>query len=147
MVEPVPEEGRQIYDPNNFDSQVREYVKLKATIATMETRSKELREKLFEKIDEDGYEDESGNHQLDLETSVDGVVRLEKQRRTSRKIDEDVANEIILANGLEEEVTKLVRVVDEDALMAAYYEGKLSEDELDKMFPVTVTWALRTLKK
>jgi hypothetical protein len=31
--------------------------------------------------------------------------------------------------------------------MAAYYEEKLTEDELDRMFPVNVTWALRTLKK
>jgi hypothetical protein len=31
--------------------------------------------------------------------------------------------------------------------MAAYYQDKITEDQLDEMFPVTVTWALRTLKK
>jgi hypothetical protein len=31
--------------------------------------------------------------------------------------------------------------------MAAFYENKITEDELDQMFPASVTWALRTLKK
>jgi hypothetical protein len=31
--------------------------------------------------------------------------------------------------------------------MAAHYEGKLTEEELDDMFPVSVVWALRTVKK
>jgi hypothetical protein len=31
--------------------------------------------------------------------------------------------------------------------MAAYYEGTITEDELDEMFPVNITWALRTAKK
>jgi hypothetical protein len=39
------------------------------------------------------------------------------------------------------------RVINEDALMAAYYEGKLTEEQLDEMFPTTVIWALTTLKK
>jgi hypothetical protein len=30
---------------------------------------------------------------------------------------------------------------------AFFYENKITEDELDDMFPATVTWALRTLKK
>jgi hypothetical protein len=30
--------------------------------------------------------------------------------------------------------------------MAAHYEGKISEEELDEMFPISVTWALMTKK-
>ena len=78
---------------------------------------------------------------------ADGIVRIEKQRRTTRKLNELVADEIIDAAELSDEVYEMKRVINEDALMAAYYEGKLTEEQLDTMFPVTVTWALRTLKK
>lgn len=147
MANAIPEEGRPIGDPNNINSQISEYVRIKATMATMEARSKELRDNIFSEIDVNGYEDNNGNYQLDLPQEIDGVVRLEKQRRATRKLNEDIANEIIAMNGLEDQVTRMVREIDEEALMAAYYEEKITEDELDRMFPVNVVWALRTLKK
>ncbi len=112
-----------------------------------EARQTELREKLFSVLDTDGLEDEKGNLQFELEQAVDGIVRIEKQRRSSRKIDEFRADEIIAELGLENDVYEMKRVINEDALMAAYYEDKITEQQLDEMFPVTVTWALRTLKK
>jgi hypothetical protein len=90
--------------------------------------------------------DDKGNLILELETEIEGVRILEKQRRTSRKIDEVVADEIILEKGLEE-LYKVVRVIDEEALMAAMYDGKITEDELDAMFPSKVIWALNIKKK
>jgi hypothetical protein len=41
----------------------------------------------------------------------------------------------------------MVRVIDEDALMASFYEEKITEEQIDEMFPVVITWALRTPKK
>jgi hypothetical protein len=69
-----------------------------------------------------------------------------KQRRVSRKIDEDKAEEIITARGMEETLYKTVRIVDEDALMAALYNDELTEAEIDEMYPQSVVWAL-VLKK
>jgi len=31
--------------------------------------------------------------------------------------------------------------------MSAYYEEKITEEQLDEMFPTTVVWALDILKK
>ena len=59
---------------------------------------------------------------------------------------EDKAEEIITAHGLEDSLYKTVRVVDEDALMAALYEEVLTEEEVDEMYPPKVVWAL-VLKK
>jgi len=147
MARVAPEEPREFYDPDDFDSQVREFVRIKETIDSLDKRQKELRDKLMAVLDEDGYEDEKGNILYEFDTPVDGVVRLEKQRRASRKLDEEKAEEIIEAKGIGEDVYKMVRVVDEDALMASYYDGKVTEEELDEMFPVSVIWALRTPKK
>jgi aminoglycoside phosphotransferase family enzyme len=82
-----------------------------------------------------------------LETPIDGVLRVEKSGRRTRKLDEDKATEIIEQQGIADDVYKMVRVIDEDALMAAYYEGKITEEQIDEMFPTTVVWALRVPKK
>jgi hypothetical protein len=116
-------------------------------VDSLEKRSKELREKILAIVDVDGYEDDKGNVIYDLDRPIDGVMRLEKQRRATRKLDDVKAEEIIEAKGLADKVYKMVRVLDEDAIMAAHYEGELTEEEIDEMFPVTVVWALRTPKK
>lgn len=147
MVKIIEEEGTRFENPDSLTAQVREYAKVKSSIEVMEGRSKELREKLFDAIETLGFEDDKGNLQLELDSEVEGIVRLEKQRRVSRKIDEGVAEEIISKHGLEDELYKTIRVVDEDALMAAMYQGKLTEEEVDEMFPSKVVWALMPRKK
>ena len=147
MANTAPEEGIRFSVPDDLESQVREYIKLKATMESLESRQKELREKLFAKIDEDGFEDDKGNVVLELAATVEEVVRLEKQRRVTRKIDEIKADEVIAEKQLGDEVYEMKRVINEDALMAAHYEGKISEEELDEMFPAKIVWALTTKKK
>jgi 16S rRNA A1518/A1519 N6-dimethyltransferase RsmA/KsgA/DIM1 with predicted DNA glycosylase/AP lyase activity len=113
----------------------------------MEARSRELREALFAKIDAEGYEDDKGNITLELDSAVEEVTRIEKQRRVTRKLDESIAEELIKERGIEDAVYKTIRVIDEDALMAQMYEGHISEEDIDQMFPSKVVWALMTKKK
>jgi hypothetical protein len=141
------DDPRPFADPDDPQSQIREYIKLAQTIDSLEDRKKELRTKLFDLLDEDGEEDAKGNIFYYFDSPIDGVVRLEKQRRATRKLDDAVAEEIIEQAGIADVVYKMVRVIDEDALMAQYYEGKLTEQQIDEMFPTTVVWALRTPKK
>jgi hypothetical protein len=147
MVNVIDEGKREFADPDDINTQVREYLMVKKSMEQLEARQKELREKLFAKIDNEGLPDDKGNIQLELDSEVEGVTRLEKQRRVTRKIDEEMAEQILTANELTETVYKTVRVVDEDALMAAFYEDKISEAELDAMFPPRTVWALMTKKK
>jgi hypothetical protein len=147
MAKLIKEETARFLDPDTLEAQVSEYAKLKASMEVLETRSKQLREKLFEHLDLEGFEDEKGNIQLELPNPVDGVLRIEKQRRASRKLDEVTAETLIEEIGLSDEVYEMKRVLNEDALMAAFYEGKITEAQLDEMFPVSVIWALRTVKK
>ena len=143
----APEEGRKFYDPENFETKVREYVRTKQSIDAMDKRAKELRDVIMEAIDLQGDEDSNGNIILPLDSAIEGVVSLEKQRRASRKLDESLAESIIDAKGIGDNVYEIKRVINEEALMAAYYNEQITEEELDSMFPVTVTWALRTPRK
>ena len=146
MANLIPEEPREFADPENFETQVAEYIRLKASMKLMETRTKELNKLISEKIDQTGYEDSEGNWIIDLENDIDGISRLEKQRRASRKLDESVAETVIIAAGIEDEVYEMVKTLSEEKLMAAYYDGKITEQQLDSMFPVQVSWALWTKK-
>lgn len=147
MANLIPEETPRILNPDSFEAKLREYIKLKSTETVLKARAEELRVTLMEKLDLEGEEDGSGNLLLDFDEPIDGVVRLEKQRRSSRKVDEVAAETIIAQHQLTEELYETKLVLNEDALMAAFYEGKISEAELDEMFPVTTTWALRIPKK
>ncbi len=136
---------REFANPDDFNSQVREYIQVKNTADLLEERQKQLRTSIFEKLDTDAEIDDKGNLFIELEQPIDGIVRIEKQRRTSRKIDETAAEEIL--TGDLEGIYETVRVVSEDKLMAAYYEGKLTENDLERIYPAKVTWALTTKKK
>jgi hypothetical protein len=146
MVNIIPEEQR-FADPDDIKSQIREYVKLKASEDMIKKRTAEIRDVIFAQIEEEGYEDDKGNQQLDLEEAIDGVFRLEKQRRTKRILNEEAAEEILAELEIAEEVYEMKPVLNEDALMAAFYEGKITDEQLDSIYPLTVTWALRTIKK
>ena len=147
MAKLIEEESQRFSDPDDLTSQIREFVKLKASMDILDKRSKELREKLFSALDLSGEEDHNGNIVLELPEPIDGVRSLEKQRRVSRKLNEALAESIIDEKGIGDRVYEVKRVVNEEALMAAYYEDLLTEDELDSMFPANVVWALRTVKK
>jgi hypothetical protein len=133
-------------DENDLINRTKKYAFLKAQLDFLEKEQKELRAQLFEALDADGVEDDKGNIIIELPQEVEGYFSVVKQRRVSRKIDEDKAAEIITSKGLEDTLYKTVITVDEDALMAALYEDVLTEEEIDAMYPQSVTWAL-VLKK
>ena len=139
------EEPRNIAE-NDLIANAKKYAFLKAQLDFLEKEQKELRVKLFELVEEQGEEDDKGNIILELPEEVEGYLSVIKQRRVTRKINEFKAEEIITQHGLEDTLYKTIRVVDEDALMAALYEDVLTEEEIDEMYPQNVVWAL-VLKK
>ena len=134
-------------DEDNLMSQAKQYAFTKQQLEYWEKQQKELKAKLFEKIDLEGEEDSSGNFVIELPEDIDGVVAVMKQRRVSRKINETRAEEIIAEHGLEDTLYKTIRVIDEDALMAALYNDDLTEEEVEDMYPANVVWALVMKKR
>ena len=133
-------------DETDLIARTKKYSFLKSQLDYLEKEQKALRSELFEMIDGEGEVDDKGNFILELPEEVDGFHSLIKQRRVTRKIDELKAEEVITAHGMEDTLYKTIRVVDEDALMAALYNEELTEAEIDEMYPQNVVWAL-ILKK
>jgi hypothetical protein len=146
MANVIDEEPREFANPDAFESQVREYAQVSDSLKMLETRRKELHGKLMSKLEADGEEDDNGNIVLTFDNEIGGLKGLVKTRRVSRKVDLERALEIIKEHELEEELVEMVPQIREDAIMAALYEGTLNENEVDQMFPSTVTWALNTKK-
>lgn len=120
----------------------RKYSFLKSQIDFIEKEQKEVRSELFTDIESKGTTDDKGNIVLELPEEVNGFLSVMKQRRVSRKINEPKAEEIIEAKGLQDKLFKTIRVIDEDALMAALYSDELTEAEIDEMYPEHIVWAL-----
>ncbi|CAB4166951.1 hypothetical protein UFOVP964_50 [uncultured Caudovirales phage] len=145
MAKVKPEENRNA-DETSLIARAKKYSFLKSQLDYLDKEQKALRIELLEVLDLNGEEDDKGNIVLELPEEVDGFVSLVKQRRVSRKVDEFKAEELITSKGMEDTLYKTIRVVDEDALMAALYNEELTEEEIDEMYPQTVVWAL-VLKK
>jgi len=141
VAERIEEEGTRFSNPDDLQSQVREYVKLKESMAFMESRQQELRAKIFSHIETDGEENTAGSPSIYLDEPIGAYQRVQKTRRVKRVIDEEIAERIIEETGIGQDVYEMKRVIDEGALMSAYYEERITEEQLDEMFPSKVTWA------
>ena len=138
----VKDTKSRVAGPDDFETQARQYIFVKKQVEFFESELKKLKEKIFDHVDTAGEIDGSGNVFVELSSEIEGVKTIQKQRRVSRKINPEMADNIIMSKGLDNELYKTIQVIDEDALMAALYEGKLTEEEIELMYPEKVVWAL-----
>ena len=147
MVRIAEAEASEPSDEELMLRDVRAYVRLKDTIATLTKDANAYRDKLAQIVEEYGEEDESGNRWLELPAEVDGVLSLKRERRVSQSLDTEAAEEILAAKGLKDRCFKLVPVLDEDEVMACLFEDLLGPDDIDAMFPKKITWAFVPSKR
>lgn len=119
-----------------LNNTVKQYLALKQEIKLLSERESELKKRLLTSVESMGEVDAKGHTVLD----VDGV-KLTKQRKTSNPLDMEVAEAILKEKGLEELCIKKVEVIDQDAIMAAYYKELLTEEEIERMLPLKVSYA------
>lgn len=125
-------------DPTELARQV---LVAKGEEKSIKARLAELRERLFGVIDAVGEEDDKGS--LFVAPSEDsGVKEITKQRRVSVSVDQGALEKLLRDKGLYEECSKTITVVDEDAVNAAVFEGKISEAEFAACVQRKVSWAL-----
>lgn len=120
---------------------IRQYVALKGQSELLTTRQNEIKKRLTEAVDNLGSTDDRGHIVLDVDDETSGVKKVFKQRRVSKTLDMDVAEDILTKKGIKDACIKMVPVLDESAIMAAFYEGHLTEQDIDSMFPSKVSYA------
>lgn len=120
---------------------VQQYVSLKDEINLLTNRQKEIKTRLVDLLKEFGEVDSKGHVVLDVDDKVTGVSKITHQRKVSKNLDMDVAEKILAEKGLTERCVKMVPSLDEAEIMASFYRGELTEEDIDSMFPAKVSYA------
>lgn len=141
MAHAMPEEPVSFNAEPSFDQMAGEYLELKREIDRLKSRQDAIKPTMMAAL-EQVVPDEDGHCFIELREEVVGYRGFQRQRRVSIGVDEDSATEILTERGLLERCMPPKPSLDEDEVMAAVFEGLLSEDDLDVIFPKKVTYAL-----
>lgn len=129
-------------DLQEITNLVRQHVMFKARVDDLNSQHSDVKNKLTEAIEELGETDDKGHIVVEINDETSGVGRAMRQRRVSKVLDIEIAEELLKERGIHERCITMVPVLNEDEIMAAYYDGAITEEDIDKMFPSKVTWAL-----
>lgn len=120
---------------------VRKFISLKRQIDDLTKEQSLLKTDLSNMVDAEGEADDKGHLWYRLPVEVEGYVSLQRQQRVSKRLDEDVANRTLIGKKLKDRCYKLVPVLDEEEVLSCFYEGLITEAEVDAMYPRSITWA------
>jgi hypothetical protein len=115
---------------------------LKGRLDELTSLQSQVKKSLNSAVNELGEADDKGHIVVEINDEVSGINKVMRQRRVSKSLDIHVAEELLAERGLQDKCIKMVPVLDEDEIMSAYYEGLITEQDIDTMFPAKVTWAL-----
>jgi len=131
-------------DPKTVDpllEKVSNFVATKRRIDDLSKENNKIKAELSDLVDTDGIPDEKGHLLYDLPQTIAGVTALKRQRRVSQSLDPGVADKILKDKGIYDRCYKMVPTLDESEVMACLYDGLLTEEEIDEMFPKSVSYA------
>jgi hypothetical protein len=124
-------------DMQNLTNEAKQYLALKEKIKFLSDRQSEIKRRLNEAVQELGEVDGRGHITLEL----DEDIKITNQRRVSKALNMDVADTLLAERGIKDDCIIMIPTVSEDAIMAAFYKGQLSEEDIDSMFPAKVSYA------
>ena len=112
-----------------------------------------LKKEMMEALEQGGELQEGGHRTLSIDTPLvfhsyktgkpvaKTIVGVERKRRASQSLDEGKTLELLKAKGLMDECTEVVLVVNEDAILAANFQGKITDEELAALYTENETFA------
>lgn len=121
---------------DNIKNTVKQYLALKKEADMLSERTIELKKRLTSDVEEFGEENDRGHIVLD----VDGVT-LTKQRKVTKNLDMDIAEQMLKKRGIYDRCIKMEPVLQENEILACVYTGDLTEEDIDVMFPAKVSYA------
>lgn len=137
----IEKPSRSVATEDGVLGKVRNFVFLKNKIDDATKELTKVKSYLSDLVDTDGEPDDKGHLWYQLPEEVDGYVSLKRERRVSQSLDLEEAERILKEKGLDSRCFVTMPVLNEDEVMACLYEGLLTEEDVDTMFPKKITWA------
>lgn len=120
--------------------QVRQYIGIRDEVGLLTGRQNELKKRLMSTLEELEPND-NGHREVTFNDDAIGNIRVIRQRKVSKTLDIDIAEDILTKKGIKDTCIKMIPILDEDAIMVAFYEGYLTEADIDSMFPPKESYA------
>lgn len=127
-------------DIKAFIDNARQYLAIKDQTALLTSRQSEIKARMLEDIDS-VEADDRGHKTVEFDDASLGTIKVTKQRKVIKNLDMDIAETILTKKGIKNTCVKMVPVLDDAAIMAAFYEGYLTEEDIDAMFPAKESFA------
>lgn len=121
--------------------EVKQYIVLKEQLATITERQSQLKESLKKAVEEYGEVDGKGHYVLEFKDPIMGVSKITKQKKVSKSLDLEIAEDILAKKQLLDRCLEFIPQLNEQEIMAAFYENLLTEEEIDSMFPPKVSYS------
>lgn len=122
-----------------------EYVSEKAMLDAIKQRVDEKKAALVAALTQFGETDEKGNVFLDV--GIEGCARLKHELRRSETLNLDRIEAWLKSRGLWDEFSTTVRIVDEEKVLAAAFEGKqIPKATMRSFYDINETMAFKVLK-
>jgi len=116
----------------------KEYNDLKSLIDKYQTRLDQLKKELNQQADLFGDEDDKGHKWLRA-----GNFQIKRERRVSVNLDANGAEAWAKDNNIWDDVSEVVRVLDEDKLLGKVWENPELKPALDNLYVKKETWAFK----
>lgn len=138
---PAPKKKKSFADLSNEDIALIgiEFANKKCAIKELESQCKECRKPLETYLDTEGRTLESGS-KLAVISHADIDVHLKKTLRVSKVLLPE-ALDVIREKGLEDDCVEMVPTVREDVLERLYQEGRLTDEDLSRIYQPKSSYA------
>ena len=127
---------------------LEQYSAIKDQTKFLAEREKALKEQLINYIDRFGEVDGKGHIVFEAPDNRAGVKEILKQRKVSKSEDLEVVERILKEKNLWDSCTETITItkVNQDAVMACVFKDELTEEEVDLMYPSTISYAFLVKK-
>lgn len=114
----------------SFPNHLQRFIEAKALSDEAAARLKSQRNALIDFVEKRGIQDNKGHQWMEAE----GVGSAKRERRVSNVFDADFAEEYLKKAKLWLDCSTTITVIDEDAVLAAIYEGKIPAHVAELMY-------------
>lgn len=124
-----------------------EWLREKEAAEAMMARANEKKATLVEYVMQHGYEDDKGSRYIDIE--IPGLKAIKYEKRHSVNFDDDKAEAWLKKQPKlnYDDFTETIVRVDRDKVLAAGYEGTISEKTIKSFYVTSETFAFKAVTK